>query len=267
MGTKIRFFGVAAYEIITNEGKHILVDPYIDENPGSPIKSHELERVDLICVSHAAFDHLGDTETIAGRTGAPVICGGDVKTYLTAKGIPKDQVQATVWGIAVEVAGIKIQPVECHHWSSVRLPSGEHIAGVPIGFVIYADPGIRFYHYGDSAIFSDLKLIGELYKPTIGCVGITQPSEILHMVSGPGRILTGEMSPREGALAAQWLNLETVLPCHYINPDCEDVREFDRHLEEARARGERAPQSITLAPGDMLVYEGEDLVEVRAATN
>ena len=83
--TRITFFGVAAYEIVTSRGQHILLDPFLDENPGSPVKSHELERVDLIVVSHAAVDHLGDTETIARRTGAPVICGGEVKAYLTAK--------------------------------------------------------------------------------------------------------------------------------------------------------------------------------------
>jgi L-ascorbate metabolism protein UlaG (beta-lactamase superfamily) len=82
MPTQIRFFGVAAYEIITGDGKHILMDPYLDDNPGSPVKSHELEKVDLIIVSHAPFDHFGDTEKIARRTGAPVICGGECKAFL-----------------------------------------------------------------------------------------------------------------------------------------------------------------------------------------
>jgi L-ascorbate metabolism protein UlaG (beta-lactamase superfamily) len=251
MSTKIRFFGVAAYEIITHKGQHILIDPFLDENPGSPIKSTGLERVDLILVSHAAFDHLGDTEAIAWRTGAPVICGGEVKAYLTARGIPSEQVQATTWGIAVEVAGIKVQPVECHHWSQIRMPDGTYASGVPMGFVVYAGPGVRFYHYGDTAIFSDLRLIAELYQPTIGCVGITQPVEILERVIGPGRILTGEMSPREGALAVQWLGLEIALPCHYIDPDCAEVREFNQHLAEAQAGGERVPRSVVLKPGEI----------------
>jgi L-ascorbate metabolism protein UlaG (beta-lactamase superfamily) len=251
--TQIRFFGVAAYELITGAGQHILIDPFLDENPGSPIKSSQLEQVDLILVSHAAFDHLGDTEAIARRTGAPVICGGDVKAYLVAKGLPPDQIQATTWGIRVEVAGIEVQPVECHHWSQIRMPDGTYATGVPMGFVVYTDPGVRFYHYGDTAIFSDLRLIADLYRPTIGCIGITQPVELLAQVSGPGRILTGEMTPREGALAAQWLQLETVLPCHYIDPDCEDVRAFDRYLEEARSQGKQVPQSVVLKPGE--VYE------------
>ncbi|MGH9844430.1 MAG: hypothetical protein ACREEM_37385 [Blastocatellia bacterium] len=72
-----------------------------------------------------------------------------------------------------------------------------------------------------------------------------------------GRVLTGEMSPREGALAAQWLGLDVVFPCHYLNPDCDDVREFNEHLEKARARGGKAPQSVVLKPGEEYVVYGE----------
>lgn len=252
MTTKIRFFGVAAYEIITSRGQHILIDPFLDENPGSPIKSAQLEQVDLIVVSHAAFDHFGDTEAIARRTGAPIICGGELKAYLMAKGIPASQIRATTWGIRVEVAGIEVQPLECHHWSQIQMPDGTLATGNPMAFVIYADPGVRFYHYGDTAIFSDLKLQAELYQPTIGAIGISQPWEITHRVTGPGRMITGEMSAREGALAAQWLNLETVLPCHYIDPDNDDVHEFNQHLVAAQARGERVPKSVVQKPGDIL---------------
>jgi L-ascorbate metabolism protein UlaG (beta-lactamase superfamily) len=253
--TQIRFFGVAAYEIVTSQGQHILIDPFLDENPGSPLKSHELDRVDLILVSHAAVDHLGDTEAIARRTGAPVICGGEVRAYLMAKGIPGGQIRATTWGIAVEVAGVRVQPVECHHWSQIQMPDGTFASGVPMAFVVYADPGVRFYHYGDTALFSDLKLIAELYQPTIGCVGIANPVEILHRFDMPGRMLTAEMSPREGALAARWLGLETVFPCHYIDPDCDDVRDFEQHLDAARERGERVPKSVVLKPGDVFAVE------------
>jgi len=147
--TQIRFFGVAAYEIVTSKGQHILLDPFLDENPGSPVKASELERVDLIIVSHAAYDHLGDTETIARRTGAPVICGGEVKAYLMAKGIPAEQIRATTWGIRVEVAGLEVQPVECHHWSQIRMPDGTFASGVPMAFVVYVGEGVRFYHYGE----------------------------------------------------------------------------------------------------------------------
>ena len=255
MATQIRFFGVAAYEIVTSWGQHVLIDPFLDENPGSPVTSDELEQVDLILVSHAAFDHMGDTEKLARRTGAPVVCGGEIKAYLTAKGIPEGQVRATTWGIAVEVAGIKVQPVECRHWSQIRMPDGTYASGVPMGLVVYAGPDVRFYHYGDTAIFSDLRLIKELYRPTIGCVGITQPVELLSRVSGPGQILTGEMSPKEGAIAAQWLGLDTVLPCHYIDPDCDDVREFEQCLRETRSWSETVPESVVMRPGEILTID------------
>jgi L-ascorbate metabolism protein UlaG (beta-lactamase superfamily) len=252
MSTRIRFFGVAAYELITEAGQHILIDPFLDENPGSPVKSAELPRVDLILVSHAAVDHLGDTESIARRTGAPIICGGEVRAYLIDKGIPGEQIRATTWGIAVEVAGIKVQPLECHHWSQIKMPDGTFASGVPMAFIVYTDPGVRFYHYGDTAIFSDLKLQAELYQPTIGCIGIANPQEILHRSPMPGQMLTAEMSPLEGALAAQWLQLKTVLPCHYINPDCAEVREFERRLTLAKEAGAKVPRSIVLKPGETI---------------
>jgi len=252
MSTKIRFFGVAAYELITAAGQHILIDTFLDENPGSPVKSAELPRVDLILVSHAAVDHLGDTESIARRTRAPIICGGEVRAYLMDKGIPGEQIRATTWGIAVEVAGIKVQPVECHHWSQIKMPDGSFASGVPMAFIVYTDPGVRFYHYGDTAIFSDLKLQAELYQPTIGCIGIANPQEILHRYPMPGQMLTAEMSPLEGAMAAQWLQLKTVLPCHYINPDCAEVREFERLLILAEEAGAKVPRSIVLKPGETI---------------
>lgn len=251
----LRFFGVAAYELVTGQGKHILIDPFLDENPANPVKSADLEQVDLIVVSHAAHTHLGDTEAIARRSGAPIICGGEVAAYLHARGIPQEQIRSTVWGLLVDVAGIRVQPVECHHWSQLTMPDGTLVSGVPMGFVVYVEPGIRFYHYGDTAIFSDLRLIGELYQPTVGCVGIANPTELDADEIAAGKMLTGEMNPYEGALASQWLGLKTVLPCHYNDPSCVEVQEFNQHLEEARARGEQVPESVVLGPGDTLALE------------
>lgn len=249
--TRIRFFGVAAYEIITRAGQRILLDPFLDENPASPVKHDSFEHVDLVVVSHAAMDHLGDTEAVARRYGCPVICGGEVKAYLVARGIAAETLRATTWGIRVEVAGIQVQPVECHHWSQIRMPDGSLASGVPMAFIVYADEGVRFYHYGDTAIFSDLKLQAELYRPTIGCIGIANPQEILHRFPMPGRMMTAEMSPYEGALAAQWLALETVLPCHYCNADDPEVGEFGRHLAALADRG-AVPRSIVMRPGDTI---------------
>lgn len=250
--TRIRYFGVAAYEVLTRNGTRILVDPFLDHNPGSPVKHDAFDKVDLVVVSHAAADHLGDTEALTKRYGCPIICGGEVKAYLVAKGVPADRIRATTWGIRVKVAGIEVQPLECHHWSQIRMPDGTFASGVPMAFVIYADEGVRFYHYGDTALFSDMKLQAELYKPTIGAIGIANPIEILNRNPMPGEMLTGELSPYEGVLATYWLGLETVLPCHYINPDHQDVRDFCHHLEVVGRSEGRTPECHVMNAGEWL---------------
>lgn len=250
---RLRFFGVAAYELIHQNGRRIMVDPYLDDCPGNPVKADDLERVDLVLVSHAAIDHLGDTEQIARKHGCPVVCGGEVKAYLMARGLPASQIRATTWGIKVRVADVEIQPVECHHWSQIRMPDGTFASGVPMAFVVDLGGGHRFYHYGDTALFSDLKLQAELYRPTIGALGIANPLEILHRFPMPGEMLTSELSPREGVLAAEWLGLKTVLPCHYIDPDNNpDLKEFERLHSLAKAGGRPVGDSIVLRPGEWL---------------
>ena len=94
----------------------------------------------------------------------------------------------------------------------------------------------------------DLKLQAELYKPNVGCIGIANPQEILHLNPMPGEMLTGEMSPYEGVLATQWLGLETVLPCHYITLDGDkDVAEYMKHHRAAKARGEQHRRPLSAA--------------------
>jgi L-ascorbate metabolism protein UlaG (beta-lactamase superfamily) len=124
MSLCLRFFGIPAYELIHTNGRRILVSPSLDECPGNPVKSEQLTKVDLVVVSHAAIDHLGDTEAIARSTVCAVICGGEGRAYLTAKGVPNSQIRATTWGIKVRVADVEVQPVECHHWSQIKMPDG-----------------------------------------------------------------------------------------------------------------------------------------------
>ena len=246
---RLRFLGVAGYEIINGRGQHILIDPYLDSCAGSVVTVQDLDKVDLICVTHAAPDHYGDTFAIAKKFGAPVVCGADVKHHLIACGLPTNQVTATCWNIRIEVNGITVHPLECHHWSHIVMPDGRFITGVPMAYLIHVEEGIRFYQYGDTALFSDLKLQGELYKPTHAAIGVTQPQEILHLFEGPDKVLTGEMDPREAFLAAQWLGAPTVFPCHYINPDHPDVKDFQQYVQEYNRERIRM-NSIVLKPGD-----------------
>ena len=152
----------------------------------------------MILVSHAALDHYGDAPSVAKRTGAPVICDAAVRAKLIDDGVSPDQVTQTTWGIVVEVGGILVRPVECHHWSIATLSDGSTVVGNPIAFVVETEPGVRIYHYGDTCIF-DMTLIGELYKPTVGLLGCTLPRELSHLIPGPGTFLTGEMDAGRGS--------------------------------------------------------------------
>lgn len=254
MSTRLNFLGIAGYEI---EGprRRILIDPCLTENPSAPLGPEELPAPDVILVSHAAADHLGDTAAIARRTGAPVVCGADVRALLLDQGIPSAQVRATVWGIVVEVGGVLVRPVECHHWSQVTLSNGRVISGVPLGFVVETEPGVRIYHYGDTAIFGDLRLIGQLYRPTVALLGCSQPRALADAVPGPGRIVTGEMSPREAALAAEMLGVDLAVACHYLDADCADVAEFLAAVHELDTTGGR--RAMAPRPGESLVIDGE----------
>src|SRR5207244_9442210 len=122
-----------------------------------------------------------DTAAIAKLTGAPFVCDAAVRAMLLDAGVSGDQVQATTWGIVTEVAGLKVRPVECHHWSAGLLSDGQTAVGNPLAFIVETEPGVRIYHYGDTCIF-DMRLIGELYGPTVGLLGCTVPHELAHRV-------------------------------------------------------------------------------------
>lgn len=252
MATRLTFLGVAGYEIVGPDWR-VLIDPFLSASPVPTADPDALAPPDAILVSHAAFDHLGDAGRIARRTGAPIVCGGEVKAMLAEQGVPETQLQATTWGIVVEVGGVVVRPVECHHWSQGRLRNGQYVSGVPMGFVVEPEPGVRIYHYGDTALFSDLKLIGELYRPTVGLLGCANPDEILAGMAGqmPGRLLTGEMSPDEAALAAEFLGVEVAVASHYYNPEQADVQAFLAAVPRRDTSGRR--QALAPALGETLV--------------
>ena len=220
MTTRLRFLGASGYEVIGPTGR-ILFEPCLRANPWAPVTVETIETPDLICVSHGAWDHLGDAAEIARRTGAPVITSADVARRLIAEGVPVDQVRATIWGVCYEIAGIAVRPVECHHWTSSELPDGTVVAGTPLSFIVETEPGVRIYHFGDSALYGDMRLVGELYRPTVALLGCAQ-TDGLPDDPGAGHVLTGEMNPDEAALAAEWLGVRYAVATHYMHPGPRD---------------------------------------------
>jgi L-ascorbate metabolism protein UlaG (beta-lactamase superfamily) len=244
---RMRFLGVAGYEIVSADHR-ILIDPFLSGSPLAPCTHQELETPDVVLVSHAAYDHLGDAAEIASRTGAPVVCGGDVRLILIERGVPAEQIRATVWGLVTRVGGVIVRPVECHHWSMGTL-DGRPVTGTPLAFIVEPEPGIRVYHYGDTAIF-DMRLFGELYRPNVGIFGCTDPVELPD--ENPGELLTGEMDADEAAYAAEMLGVDVAIAAHYLSPTVA-VEEFRVRVPARDTSGRR--QALAPNVGQWIVVE------------
>lgn len=251
METKIRFFGAAAFEVVTSQGLRVMIDPFLDENPVSPVKSADLEKVDLVLVTHGAYDHLGDADKIARRDGAPIVCGPEVKEALISRGMPESQILAVPWALVVSFKCLRIRPVESRHTSRVRLADGRWATGFPMGFILFVDEHTRIYHMGDTALFSDLRLIGELYRPNITLVHVALPDVI---EAGEARVVTGEMTPYEAALACQWLQTDYAVTCHYLDATCTEVQEFCSMIRGMATDLRQTVTPVVLQPGQSWSY-------------
>lgn len=150
------YYGHSAFTIEIS-GKKILFDPFITSNPlaqAAGVKAAELE-ADYLLVSHGHWDHLEDAAAIAARTGATVISNFEVVTWLGKQGAEKNHPMNTGGKWKFDFGTVTL--TQAIHSSS--FPDGGY-AGSAQGFLIQAEEG-NIYYAGDTALFSDLKLIGE----------------------------------------------------------------------------------------------------------
>lgn len=255
MSTRIRYLGVAAYEIVGPRHR-ILMDPFLTGNIVAPCGPDDLETPDVILVSHPPIDHLGDAAEIAIRTGAPIVCGADSRALLMERGVPAEQIRHTIWGIKILIGeDLLVRPVECHHWAGATLKDGSIVPGWPLAFIVETEPDVRVYHFGDSAVFGDMRFIGQLHQPTVGLLGCSQPYELLPDVyTGAGQVVSGEMAPDEAAWAAELLGVRYAVATHYYDPDHDDVKQFLAEVPKHDTTGKRVP--LALRPGQTLVIDG-----------
>ena len=256
MSVSIQFFGVAGYKIVTSGGVHIVIDPFMDGNPHCPVKVDDLGRVDLLLVTHNAFDHFGDAPKVVKKYRPKVICALDVLHNLVKyHGCDPDLMRVTIWGMAIEECGVVVRPVESRHWSFARTADGQFLSGPAMGFVFDAGDGKVFYHPGDTALFSDMKLIGQFMKPTVGLLHVTLPEGEGVSLPHQEAYRCGEITPEEAIHASEWLGLKEVVVSHYIDPNCPDVKQFIDLVKVNKSRGAHAPECIVLAPGATHVWQ------------
>jgi len=249
----LQFFGVAAYKLITASGVHIMIDPFLDDNPYSPIKSDDIEHLDMLLITHNAFDHFGDAPKLIKKFKCPVICALDVLHRLVHyHDIDRDLFRVTIWGMVIEECGVNVRPVESHHWSFGIAPDGSLLSGPAMGFIVDIAPDISIYHPGDTALTYDMKLWGELYKPTLGLIHVSLPEgegvSLPHMEC----YKSGELTPYESILASQWLGLDHVVVSHYVDPECDDVVEFLKLVETHEWEDGLRPKVTVLEPGEVI---------------
>ena len=197
----ITWYGHSCVEVRTADDKVIIFDPWF-ENPLSPRSPDDVDRCDLMLLSHGHDDHLGNALQVASRTRPDWPAIHELSLWLARNYAGKDKVIGMNKGGTVIAAGMKVTMTHADHSAGAWNAGGETTLyfGEPVGFVVELADGTRLYHAGDTNVFSDMNLIRDLYAPDLAMLPI-------------GGHYT--MGPREAALAVEYLGVKHVLPMHY----------------------------------------------------
>jgi L-ascorbate metabolism protein UlaG (beta-lactamase superfamily) len=198
MPLSFTWLGHSTFLFVSPGGRRMLLEPWVASNPACPPALKKIDRLDLILISHGHSDHAGDAAALARSTGAHVIANYEVCLWLEAKGIQNTAPMGH--GGTQTVGGIAITMVNAVHGSSAVEDDRVVYLGQAAGYVIRFEDGLTIYFAGDTAIFGDMRLIGDLYRPAIAFLPI-------------GDRFT--MGPAAAALAAEMLGVRQVVPMHY----------------------------------------------------
>jgi len=224
---RVRFLGHACFEL-SGGGHRVVIDPFLSGNPQAKARPEELQ-VEAVLLTHGHGDHLGDTVSIAKRTGAVVVAAFELASYCQRQGC-KVHPMHIGGSHAFPFGRVKLTPA--FHGSGIEGPRGVESGGMPAGILITMD-GVTVYHAGDTALFGDMELLGRRHAIDVALLPI-------------GDNFT--MGPDDAVYAAQLLKPRIVVPMHYNTFDLirQDPHAFARRVEELGIR------CRVLEPGESL---------------
>jgi L-ascorbate metabolism protein UlaG (beta-lactamase superfamily) len=198
MALSITWLGHATFLLKSPGGKRILFDPWVTGNPSSPESAKKLGELDLILVTHGHGDHTGDVVSIGRSSGAEIVAPYELSVWLQQKGLQK--VTGMNPGGTFNAAGLAVTMVPAVHSSSIEEDGKIIYLGLATGYIVRFEDGLVIYFAGDTAVFGDMRLIGEMYAPTIAFLPIGD-----HFTMGPD----------QAAKACELLGVTQVVPMHY----------------------------------------------------
>jgi L-ascorbate metabolism protein UlaG (beta-lactamase superfamily) len=248
--TEVLWLGQSAMRITSPGGKVIVIDPFLSKNPKTPAawkNPAALGKVDLVLVTHAHGDHLGDAAEIVKANNAPLWASQGLAASLAALGeIPGNLSNRMGQGGSIMpfgAGGVKITMTHAEHnselaWTNPATGKTEiHFGGEPCGFIIQMENGFKIYHMGDTGLFGDMKFIGEYYKPDVVLIPI-----------GGGQFV---MDPTDAAYAIrEWLKPKYAIPIHYGTTPA--LKGTPKEFTDAIGTG--PTKVIVMNPGDKIDF-------------
>lgn len=198
-GNKITYYGHSTFTLTTPSGQVAMIDPFVMSNPRCPESLKKVERLDAIFITHGHTDHTADLLALARQHKPKVVATFETYLWFESKNTGAQALPGNKGG-SQKVGDFDITMTNAFHSNSIEDDGHRIYGGEPGGYIVRLPGSVTIYHAGDTAVFGDMKLLAEMYKPDLACLPI-------------GDVFT--MGPQEAAVAIRLLGVKHVIPMHY----------------------------------------------------